>query len=132
MGNEQTPVEKPEITAEMAELLDAIKEGLLGKKAERIVRLDVRGLTSVADFMFVCHATTDIQVKAIANSVIEATREIGDAPWRKEGASERRWVVLDYINVVVHIFLEELREYYNMERVWNDAEIEHIVDEPAG
>ena len=110
-------------------LIEAIGEALLSKKAENILRLDVRNLTTLTDYFIVCHATSDSQVKALADIVIEDVKNtFGERVWRKEGHTNNRWIVLDYVNVVVHIFLRDLREYYGIERMWSDAEISEIKD----
>lgn len=114
-------------TTDSARLVDVITDALLDKKAEDITVLDVRELTTLADIFVVCHATTDVQIKAIANNVHTFTKErLGEQAWREEGRDTRRWVILDYVNVVVHIFRKDLREYYALERMWNDAEVKHI------
>ncbi len=111
------------------QLIEAIGEALLSKKAENILRLDVRNLTTLTDYFIVCHATSDSQVKALADIVIEDVKNtFGERVWRKEGHTTNRWIVLDYVNVVVHIFLRDLREYYGIERMWSDAEICEIKD----
>jgi len=118
------------IPEETQNLLTTIEKALLDKKGEDIIRLDVRGLTSLTDFFIVCHATTDVQIKALADSVTKQTREsVGESVWKKEGLDSRRWVILDYVNVVVHIFNKELREFYNLEKMWNDAVITQITEE---
>jgi ribosome-associated protein len=77
----------------------------------------------------VCHGTSETQIRALANSVIEKVKEVlGESVWKKEGLDARRWIILDYVNVVVHIFSEEKRQYYGIERMWNDAEITEIED----
>lgn len=114
-------------TADSEKLIEVITESLLEKKAEEIVILDLHKLTTLTDKFIICHATTDVQIKAIANNVIEQTREqIGERVWKEEGREARRWVILDYVNVVVHIFKKELRGYYNLERMWNDAKITRV------
>lgn len=116
-------------TADSQKLINAICEGLLEKKAEDITILDVHKLTTLADTFIICHATTDVQIKAIADGVVKATGEqLGEKPWKEEGRDTRRWVILDYVNVVVHIFKKELREYYALEKMWNDAEIIKVED----
>lgn len=120
-----------EKTANSDKLIEAIAEGLLDRKAEDITVLDVSKLTTLADKFIICHATTDVQIKAIADSVVKQTKEqLGEKPWKEEGRDTRRWVILDYVNVVVHIFKKELREYYALEKMWNDAEIRKIEDTP--
>jgi len=119
-------------TADSQKLIDAICEGLLDKKAEDIRILDVHKLTTLADNFVICHATTDVQIKAIADGVVKETNEqLGEKPWKEEGRDSRRWVILDYVNVVVHIFKKELREYYALEKMWNDAEIIKVEDTQA-
>jgi ribosome-associated protein len=116
-------------TIDSAELIDTITEALLEKKAKDITVLDVRGLTTLTDYFIVCHGTSDTQIGAMANSVSQKTKEtLGEREWRKEGLEARRWIILDYVNVVVHIFSEEKREFYGIERMWSDAEITNIED----
>lgn len=103
-------------------LIDAITEALLEKKAKDIVLLDVQGLTSLTDYFIVCNGTSDTQVKALADNILDHTsKKLDEKAWNKEGLDSRRWVILDYVNVVVHIFSEEKREFYGIERMWNDA-----------
>ncbi len=119
----------PGKTTDSGLLIDAIVDGLLEKKAKNVTLLDVRALTTLTDYFVVCHGTSDTQIRALANSVVEKVKEeIGEKVWKKEGMDARRWVILDYVNVVVHIFSEEKREYYGIERMWSDAEITKIED----
>lgn len=119
-------------TADSDKLIEVIAEGLLDKKAEDITILDVHELTTLADKFIISHATTDVQIKAIADSVVKHTNEqLGEKPWKEEGRDTRRWVILDYVNVVVHIFKKELREYYALEKMWNDAEVIKVDDKAA-
>lgn len=119
-------------TADSQKLIETISEGLLDKKAEDITILDVHELTTLADKFVICHAATDVQIKAIADSVVKQTNEqLGEKPWKEEGRDSRRWVILDYVNVVVHIFKKELREYYALEKMWNDAEVIKVEDTKA-
>ncbi|HKK45166.1 MAG TPA: ribosome silencing factor [Balneolaceae bacterium] len=116
-------------TADSEKLLDVITDALLNKKAEDITVLDVHELTTLADKFVVCHANTDVQIKAIADNVNKETKEkLNEKAWKEEGRETRRWVILDYVNVVVHIFKKELREYYALERMWNDAPLKKIED----
>lgn len=116
-------------TSDSSALIDTIIDALLEKKAKDIVVLDVRELTTLTDYFIVCNGTSDTQIRALANSVAEKTKEVlGEAVWKKEGLEARRWIILDYVNVVVHIFSKEKREYYGIERMWNDAEITQIED----
>lgn len=124
----------PHISVDTKKLIDAITEGLLEKKARDIVLLDVRELTTLTDYFVVCHGTSETQIRALANSVMEKVKEtLGENAWKQEGLDARRWIILDYVNVVVHIFSEEKRNYYGIERMWNDAVVTEIKDEePAG
>lgn len=116
-------------TADSDKLVDVITEALLDKKAKDITVLDVQELTTLADKFVICHAQTDVQIKAIADSVNQETKEqLNEKAWKEEGREKRRWVILDYVNVVVHIFKKELREYYSLERMWNDAPTQKIED----
>lgn len=122
--------DSPSKTTDSELLIESIVEGLHEKKAKNIKLLDVRSLTTLTDYFVVCHGTSDTQIRALANSAIEKVKEnIGENVWKKEGMDARRWVILDYVNVVVHIFSEEKRNYYGIERMWNDAEITEIEDE---
>lgn len=109
-------------TIDSSALIESITNALHEKKAKEIVLLDVRGLTTLTDYFIVCHGTSETQIRALANSVTEMTKkDIGEAVWKKEGLDARRWIILDYVNVVVHIFSQEKREFYGVERMWNDA-----------
>lgn len=116
-------------TADSDKLIEVIGEALLDRKAEDITVLDVHELTTLADKFVICHANTDVQIKAIADNVNKETKEqLNEKAWKEEGRETRRWVILDYVNVVVHIFKKELREYYALERMWNDASVRKIED----
>jgi len=116
-------------TADSDKLIEVITEALLDRKAEDITILDVHELTTLADKFVICHANTDVQIKAIADNVNKETNEqLNEKAWKEEGRETRRWVILDYVNVVVHIFKKELREYYALERMWNDAPVTKIED----
>lgn len=111
-------------------LISVIGEALLEKQAQNITVLDVHQLTTLTDAFVVSHASSDVQIKALADNVAQQTREqLDEKPWQKEGLQQRRWVILDYVNVVVHIFNKELRDYYSLERIWGDAEITKIEEE---
>lgn len=121
--------DSPSKTSDSKLLLDSIVEGLLEKKAKDIKLLDVRSLTTLTDYFVVCHGTSETQIRALANSATEKVKEdLGENVWKKEGMDARRWIILDYVNVVVHIFSEEKRKYYGIERMWNDAIITEIKD----
>lgn len=102
-------------------LLRIAAEAAQAKKASDPIALDLRDLGGVADYFFICSGTSDVQVKAIADAVEEKLREQGAHPWHVEGLGGRRWVLLDYVDFVVHVFHQRTREYYLLERLWGDA-----------
>jgi ribosome-associated protein len=103
------------------ELLRACAHAAASKKAERLVGMDMSALEGVADYFLICSGTSEPQVKAIAEAVEDNLRAMGARPWHVEGREGRRWVLLDYVDVVVHVFHEKTREYYLLERLWGDA-----------
>jgi len=106
----------------------AIARLTLTKKAYDVVALDLRGLTTMADFFVVCSADSEPQIKAIADAVEEGMEETGEAPWHKEAGSPN-WVLLDYVDVVLHIFHKDARTFYSLEKLWGDATITPVTDE---
>ncbi len=93
----------------------------LDKKAQDVAILDLSGLTIFADFFVICSGTSTRQVKAIAEEIEESLSRRRVEPDHIEGAAEGKWILLDYGDTVVHVFLEETRTYYNLERLWGDA-----------
>jgi ribosome-associated protein len=91
------------------------------KKARAVTALDLRDLSGVCDYFLICSGSSEPQVKAIAESVEEKLREHGLRPWHVEGWEGRRWVLLDYVELVVHVFHEKTRDYYMLDRLWGDA-----------
>ncbi len=104
-----------------ARLLQAAARAAAGKKALDIVALDLRELGSVADFFLICSGASERQVESIADAVEDALDPQGVRPWHIEGRESRRWVLLDYVDLVVHVFHERTRQYYLLERLWGDA-----------
>lgn len=116
---------KNKALSEAAYISELAIHGIQEKKGNDIIRLDLRNIfSSVADYFVICHAESSTQVKAIADSI---EKEIYTAtqqePWKKEGLEYGEWILLDYIDVVVHVFRTDKREYYGMEELWGDAEI---------
>lgn len=100
---------------------------LSDNKAEGVTILDLRELTTLADFFVICNGLSEVHVKSLSRDVIDIINEqTGQKPWRKEGIEARRWIVLDYVNVVVHIFKQETREHYALEKMWSDAKITRV------
>ena len=104
-----------------AAVLRAAAEAAVSKKASDLVALDLRTLSGVADYFLICSGSSEPQVKAIAEEVEDQLRARGAKPWHVEGREGRRWVLLDFVDVVVHVFHEKTREYYLLERLWGDA-----------
>lgn len=104
-------------------LSDLVVKGMQEKKASNIIVMDLRKVqNAVADFFVVCSGNSDRQVEAISESVEENVNVKADEnPWHIEGKNNMEWVLLDYINVVAHIFQSEKRDYYSLENLWGDA-----------
>lgn len=91
------------------------------KQAERIVILDVRDLIVITDYFVIASGSSDRQVKTVSQEVEEALRVLGTKPVRREGEADARWLLLDFIDVVIHVFASEERDFYDLERLWMDA-----------
>lgn len=118
---------KNKVINESGYISELIIYGIQEKKGNEIVRLDLRNIHSlVADFFVVCNADSSTQVKAIASSVEEEVyKATGIEPTRVEGLSHGEWIILDYIDIMVHIFKTEKREFYALEDLWGDAEMKY-------
>lgn len=114
-------------------LADLVVRGMQDKKASDIVVLNLKHLkNAVADYFVICSASSDTQLDAIARSVEEEVeKSTGQMPWQSEGRQNREWVLLDYVDVVVHVFLRDRRSFYALEELWGDAEISFIEEETA-
>lgn len=100
------------------ELVDVAVEKALEKKADNIVLLNPGDRSGIAEWFLICHGNNTIHNKAIADAIIAGLKEKNTAPWFKEGLDEGRWILLDYSDVVINILLPELREYYELEKLW--------------
>ena len=109
-------------------LVDAIVSGMQEKKGHNIAVLDLKPTGNApSDFFVICHGDSQTQVVALARSVEEEVEKLtGDRPVYREGFTNAEWILLDYINVVVHIFLKEQRDFYGIERFWSDADFQNI------
>ena len=114
-------------------LADLVVRGMQDKKASDIVVLNLKELkNAVADYFIICSANSDTQLEAVARSVEEEVEKVtGESPWQTEGRTNREWVLLDYVDVVVHVFLRDRRKFYALEELWGDADIRYIEAEPA-
>ncbi|OPY75982.1 MAG: Ribosomal silencing factor RsfS [Syntrophorhabdus sp. PtaU1.Bin153] len=106
---------------EIIEKVTACAEFADEKKARDVVALELVGLTDVADYFLVASGTSERHVRTIAESVETGMKEMGIRPYSLEGHDEGRWVIIDYQNVIVHVFLEPLRELYDLESLWIEA-----------
>lgn len=116
--------DKMKITKEESAMLAEIAiKGMQEKKAKEIVCLDLRNINNaVSDFFVICHGDSNTQVDAIADSVeFEIKKAIGENPWHREGFENAEWILLDYVNVVVHVFQKPQRDFYRIEDLWADA-----------
>ncbi len=103
-------------------------EAASAKKAERILILDVSQQLVITDYFLICNGNTERQVRTIAEEVEKRLGVRSTRPFRREGEREGRWVLLDYVDFVVHIFQKEDRDYYSLERLWSDAPIVEFAD----
>jgi len=103
------------------EIAVAAARAAAAKQAVDVTILDVSGLIVITDYFVICSGTSDRQVKTLVEEVEKAVRLLGERPVRREGEADARWVLLDYVDVVVHVFAQEEREYYDLERLWRDA-----------
>lgn len=111
-------------------LCDAIVKGMQEKKAIDIMVMDLRKVkNAVADFFVICSGGSDKQLDAIADSVDEEVfKTVKENPWHVEGKNNKEWMLLDYFDVVAHIFKKEKREFFALEKLWGDAEMTEIQD----
>ncbi|KAA9357602.1 MULTISPECIES: ribosome silencing factor [Larkinella] len=112
------------------ELCKLVVKGMQEKKAVDIVVMDLRDVkNAISDYFVICSGTSDTQIDAIADSVEEEVFKASKInPWHEEGKMNREWILLDYVDVVVHVFKKERRVFYDLEQLWGDAEI-HLVEE---
>ncbi|MGS2739127.1 ribosome silencing factor [Sinomicrobium sp. M5D2P17] len=107
------------------QLIAIILKGIEDVKGKDINILDLREIeNTVCDYFIICNGTSNTQVNAIVNSIQKTvSKEIKDKPWHVEGTDNAEWVLMDYVNVVVHVFQKHIREYYDIEGLWGDAKV---------
>ena len=110
------------------QLAGNITSFIFNKKGFDVKILDLRQLTAMADYFVICSADSDTQVRAISDEIDKNLKEEGIRLWHKEGYKGLNWVLLDYVDVVVHIFKKDVRTYYNLERLWGDAPLVNVED----
>jgi ribosome-associated protein len=103
------------------EMVATVADLAADRKALDIVQLDLRGMIGYADYFVICTGRTDRQTRAIHDGIHEGMKERGILPRRVEGLSEARWILMDYLDVVVHVFTPDTREYYRLEQLWGEA-----------
>ena len=107
--------------------VERIIEHILVKKGDDIVVLDLRKISGITDFFIIATGNSSVHVKAIADEVnVELKHEDGTSPWHVEGYEAKKWILLDYVDIVVHVFDAETRSYYRIEQLWKDADIRTI------
>jgi ribosome-associated protein len=113
-----------------SKIFKTIIKAIQDKKGENIVSLDLRKIPeAVADFFIICEATSQPQVRAIADQVEdEVNRQCGESPYHHEGKEKLQWVLVDYVDIVVHVMLPESRKFYKLEDMWSDAALEEHND----
>lgn len=113
------------------ELSELIVQGMLEKKASDVVVMDLREVkNSIADYFVLCSGNSDTQIDAISDSVEEQVHKISKQnPWKREGKQNNEWIIIDYVDVVAHVFNKEKRSFYGLEELWGDAKITNIESE---
>jgi len=109
-------------------LVKAIIDSIKQHKGQEVISLDLRGIeTAVCDFFIICHGTSNTHIASIAENIRkEISKQMKEKPWHTEGEANKEWVLMDYFNVVVHIFNKEKRDFYKLEDLWADANIKYI------
>ena len=109
-------------------LVKAIIDSIKQHKGKEVVSLDLRKIeTAVCDFFIICHGTSNTHIASIAENVRkDISKQMKEKPWHTEGEANKEWVLMDYFNVVVHIFNKEKRDFYKLENLWADANIKYI------
>ncbi|HLT46553.1 MAG TPA: ribosome silencing factor [Rubricoccaceae bacterium] len=113
------------------ELARLAVDAALDKKAKDVTVMDLRGISGEVDYFVLATGESDLQIRAVVDGIVERLRQdAGERPLHREGApGSSRWIVLDYFDLVVHVFDPELRAYYALERLWGDAPMEHVAED---
>ncbi|MFO7613517.1 MAG: ribosome silencing factor [Bacteroidales bacterium] len=112
---------------ESEDLVSLIVQGMEDKKGKDIVVLDLQDIDhAITNYFVICHGNSKPQLEAIAEAIIEKSlKGLGAKPWHKEGFENAEWILLDYVDVVVHIFRNDRREFYQLDKLWADAPVVH-------
>ncbi len=118
-------MELTKVSIDSKQLSEVVAQGMLEKKGVDVIILDLRKVKSaVTDFFVICSGNSDTQVDAITDSVEEEVyKRLGQNPWHKEGKENREWILLDYVDVVAHVFKKDRRQFFALEDLWGDAEV---------
>ncbi|MGB6152577.1 MAG: ribosome silencing factor [Pricia sp.] len=110
------------------DLIASILAGIDEVKGQDVLLLDLRDIeNTVCDYFIICNGTSNTQVKAIAGSVQKmVSKALGDKPWHVEGEDHAEWILMDYVNIVVHVFQKQIREHYDIEGLWGDAKVTEV------
>jgi ribosome-associated protein len=112
-------------------LKKVVVDAILDKKGNQVVSLDLRKIKDTAsDFFIITHADSSTQVRAIYANVVEQANKFGFKPYHMEGMSNSEWIIIDFVDVVVHIFYRDKREFYGLEELWNDARLTKYQEGP--
>ncbi len=120
--------EQLERETEQEQIIGIITEAIFEKKGLDVKLLDLRGITTIADYFVICSGESDMQVKAIADNIDKKLSEEGVKIWKQEGFKALTWVLLDLSDIVIHVFRNESRQFYNLERLWGDAPVKELID----
>lgn len=111
-------------------LVEKITQLIFEKKGSEVKVIELKTVSSLADYFILCSADSNTQVQAIADNIDKSLREDGIRLWHKEGTTALQWVLLDYVDIVVHVFQKDIRAFYNLEKLWGDAPIVAVEDKP--
>ncbi len=107
-------------------LATLVSQSARDKKAYNVIILNLKESSPITDYFVICSGESQLHIRAIADQVIEDLKKQGEKPWHVEGYPHADWILLDYIDVVVHVFCQKTREYYALERLWGDAPMQTI------
>jgi ribosome-associated protein len=111
-------------------LVEKITQLIFEKKGSEVKVIELKTVSAIADYFVLCSADSDTQVRAIADNIDKSLRDKGIKLWHKEGTTALQWVLLDYVDIVIHVFQKDIRAYYNLEKLWSDAPIMEVEDKP--
>lgn len=113
------------------QISELVVQGMLEKKASDVVVLDLREIKhAVADYFIICSGNSDTQIEAISDSIEEQVlKQSAEKPWKKEGFQNKEWILIDYVDVVAHVFNQDKRAFYDLEDLWSDAKLTTIEDQ---